>query len=323
MTSNNPVLLITSAAAKAPLIEAARNALGRVMSKGRLIAGDVSQQVVSRYMADCFWQMPPTTDEHLDEIIRNCHSHQVNIILPTRDGELLFWARHKSTFEEQGITVLVSPEESIRLCLDKLAFASFGHKNNLPIIPASTLTDKIHSSRIVTKERHSSGSKKIGLDMTPELAAAFSENLEHPIFQPYIKGKEISIDAWLSKSHQLKGLILRYRDLISRGEAQVTTTFREPKLERQMEKIFVELKLSGPVMLQAILDETGSPHIVECNPRFGGASTASIAAGLDSLYWSILEGCGHETATLKFQRSTTEIRQIRITKDIYVNATDL
>ena len=58
-------------------------------------------------------------------------------------------------------------------------------------------------------------------------------------------------------------------------------------------------------------------YIIECNPRFGGASTASILVGLDVFKWSILEAMGKSLKDHPFNRLRKEVTQIRIPKDVY------
>jgi carbamoyl-phosphate synthase large subunit len=101
----------------------------------------------------------------------------------------------------------------------------------------------------------------------------------------------------------------------------VTTTFRDAALEEQAVRVLAALQLRGPVVLQAIVVD-GGLRVIECNPRFGGASTASIAVGLDSLYWSLAEALG-DTESPFFNRSPGEIRQIRMPVDRVVHGSDL
>ena len=68
-------------------------------------------------------------------------------------------------------------------------------------------------------------------------------------------------------------------------------------------------------MIQVIEDEEGSFHVIECNPRFGGASTASLAVGLDSFYWFLLECSGQNLQGYLFLRSQQEVRQVRYAAD--------
>jgi carbamoyl-phosphate synthase large subunit len=105
------------------------------------------------------------------------------------------------------------------------------------------------------------------------------------------------------------------------GESQVTTAFREPALEGEAAQILEELRLRGPVVMQAILTPDGL-QIIEVNPRFGGASTLAIAAGLDILYWSLLDAtCA--SARPEFRPFSGQLRQVRLPGDIVLHDPDL
>ena len=312
-------LLVTSSSKKVPLVQAAQKAARKLSSDIKIVAGDISKTPVTGYIADTFWQMPRTLDSEVDALVKGCKERKIHTIIPTRDGELLFWAKHRSRFAKEGINVVVSPLDSIQVCIDKLAFAEFGVTHNLPFILTADRPDKIKATSYVVKERYGAGSRTIGLNLTKQAAIEHGSQLEEPIYQPFIAGTEISVDAWLNSCHQVKGLVLRTRDRIVDGEAQVTTTFQDAGIEAQVFKILQALKLRGPVVLQALIDDNNQIHIIECNPRFGGASTTSIAVGLDIFYWSILESYGLDLSEYQFYRKSNEIRQVRIPTDIHVD----
>jgi len=312
-------LLVTSSSKKVPLLQALQKAARKLSSDIKIVAGDISKTAVTGYIADAFWEMPRTVDSEVDALVAGCKERNIHTIIPTRDGELLFWAKHRSRFAEEGISVVISPLASIQVCLDKLAFADFGVTHNLPFILTADRPDKIKATSYVVKDRYGAGSRTIGLNLTKQAAIEHGSQLEEPIYQPFIAGTEISVDAWLNSSHQVKGLVLRIRDRIFDGEAQVTTTFQDPEIEAQILKVLQALKLRGPVVLQALIDDNNQIHIIECNPRFGGSSTTSIAVGLDIFYWSILESYGLDLSEYQFERKSNEIRQVRIPTDIHID----
>src|SRR5690606_32031824 len=114
------------------------------------------------------------------------------------------------------------------------------------------------------------------------------------------------------EAHKVKGLVLRRRDHVVGGESQITTTFRDAGIENVMRDVLSALRLRGPAVLQALVDAEGGVHVIECNTRFGGASTASIAAGLDIFYWSLLEARGDDLSLYPFERVAGEVKQIRL-----------
>lgn len=293
----NSAILVTSSGRKLALLEAMQQAARRVHPGLRLIAGDAAANVPARYLAPDFWMMPPTDNSCCSELLNGCRERGIKMILPTRDAELPFWARHRADFAAVGVQVLVSAPEAVAVCHDKLRFAEFGRKHGFLCIPTTTdlaeLVSSQHASRtFVVKERFGAGSKNIGLNLSEKAARQHALTLANPVFQPFLEGREISIDAWLDRHSRLHGMILRSRDLITHGEAQITTTFQNQELATLAAKIVTSMQLRGPVVLQLILDAQGHPHILECNPRFGGASTAAIAAGLDLCYLSVLESFG-------------------------------
>ena len=314
-----PKLLITSASSKASLITFAQRGLKKINLKGLVVAGDIDKECIAQYIADSFWLMPILDDGLLEDIIKNCNELGINIILPTRDGELEFWSRHKKKFEEHGIKVIVSDLIGIKVTLDKLAFSNHGLMHKLKIIKSSKTISDIKSKYYVVKERFGAGSISMGLKLMYDDAIEHSRKLKNPIFQEYVEGQEFSFDAWLdSTHHKVKGYSLRFRNVVKDGESQITTTHRDKKIEKKLIHILETLSLSGPVVLQFILDKNQDIHVIECNARFGGASTAGIKVGVDSLYWSCIEALNFELDEQRFIRVNYEVKQIRIKKDLYV-----
>ena len=312
--------LITSASAKIPLIDAFKKAINKINPKNKVIAADTSPLALSRYVADQFWEMPVTDTLSVDKILKFCLDNEVKCILPTRDGELAFWANQKELFKLNGINVVISCLETIDFCLDKLKFFQRCSEKGFSAIPTTTVINDLNCDIFVVKERLGAGSELLSINLDKNDAQAHAAVLSSPIFQPYIEGMEISIDAWIDTSHKVKGLVLRRREIVVLGESKVTTTFRNEIIEKQCIDLLESFEFYGPIVLQAIIDKKNKIHFIECNSRFGGASTASIAVGLDSLYWSFLDSCGVDISTHIFMRSSNDTTQIRVQRDIHTNA---
>lgn len=315
-------ILVTSAAAKAPLIRAMQGAARRLPWAARVIAGDVDPDAPARHVADGFWAMPRLAETTAEALLEACVARGVGLILPTRDGELAFWAAARARFAEAGIEVVVSPPAAVQRTLDKLAFAAEGARRGLAVIPAAATPDGLGPGPFVVKARFGAGARDIGLKLDRDAALAHAARLADPIYQPFVAGPEISIDGWMDALGEPRGVVLRRRDRVVGGESQVTTTFRDAWLEAEAAHAFRALDLRGPAVLQAILTEGGRLSIIECNARFGGASTAAIAVGLDLLYWSLAQ---HWTPRRRpsFQRLAGEVRQVRLAQDIIVHDPDL
>lgn len=312
-----PNVLVSCAGRKIPLVRAVMEASRRLSPEIKVWAGDSDPAAPSGLIADGFLVLPKIESLNISMLRDIFISNRIGTIIPTRDGELSFWAEFAQYFHDYGIEVIVSAVEAIKISLDKKLFSEFGGLKALPIIPVLESPEGFGS--FVVKEQFGSGSASIGLNLDAGAAVRHAENLEFPIFQPYIKGDESSVDAWFDKNHKLKGLILRRRERIVNGESVVTTTYRDESLEAQCRLVLESMNLRGPIVAQIIRDAEGQCHVIEVNARFGGASTASIAAGLDVWFWSLYEAGGGDVSDLPYNRINGEIRLVRANYDIYLN----
>lgn len=313
-------VLVTSGSKKIGMIKAVKAAMVKAGIQGDLHCGDTDQNAICKYFADKFWKMPPTSDENAGEILRYSQENGIRLIVPSRDGELAFWASQKAALEAQGTTVMVSDRQAIDLCLDKLKFSHLAARESLPIIETDDLLESIQADRFVVKERFGAGSTSIGIDLDRSQALEHAKTLANPVFQPFIPGKEYSADFYVTRSGQVKGVIARERNVVVNGESQVTTTIRCPEIQSICTQFAASVQLYGHIILQLIQDSGGNFHIIECNPRFGGASTAAIAAGLDSFYWLLQETSGQDLDDYPFNRIEGEIKQIRYPEDLIIPA---
>jgi carbamoyl-phosphate synthase large subunit len=311
-------ILITSVSKKIPLIESVRKAVQKLGWNSKIIGADGNVNSIAAYFTDDFWHMPLLTDLNVDRLVDYCKENMIKYIIPTRDGELLWFARNKDLLAKAGVHVMVSDEKGITVSLDKLTFAKELESLGLPVIPTSLSVDQINASSYVVKERFGAGSQNIGINVNQGEAKNHAGKLIEPIYQPFIEGQEISVDLFVGKNGKAKGVICRTRDLVVNGESQITTTIQDQRLE-ELAKVLVEkLDLYGHVVLQVIKDEKENYHIIECNARFGGASTLSINAGLDSFRWFLLESEGMDINDYAFVFAKPGVKMIRFASDTFI-----
>jgi carbamoyl-phosphate synthase large subunit len=304
-------VLISSVGKKVPMVRAVKAALNK-REEGSLVFGaDASDKCLGRYFVDSFWHCPRDDELSSDALIRYCKAHNICCIFPSRDQELLFFAKHKEDLKACGIYPMVSSLKTIETCLDKLLFAKFLEEHGFPCIPTTEqLEDR--NMALVVKERFGAGGRNIGINLSYDEAKKCAEGLKSPLFQPFIQGKEWSVDLYISTKRQVVGAIARQRDLVVDGESQVTTTAEFPMLEELCASLALALGIEGHAIFQAIEGSDGKIFFIECNPRFGGASTLSLAAGLDSFYWFLLESSGYvDKSNLQFYRIKEPLRQVR------------
>lgn len=314
---NHGNVLISSASKKIPLIGAVREALNKLGWNSQIIAADTDASCLAREVSDSFWQMPPLAEITPEAFIAQCQELDVKFIIPTRDGELLFFAKNKALFASHGISVMISDSQAVEICLDKFKFYQTLHAVGLPVIETHReIPISLQARTLVVKEALGAGSRSIGLNLTFESAAEHSKSVETPIFQPYIEGRELSADLYLDRHHKTKACMLRWREVVQNGESQVTTTFANPAFEKIITTAAEALGLTGPVVIQAMIDSNQQIHLIEANCRFGGASTLGIAAGVDTFYWFFLEATGQEIANLPVSQKYG-LKMVRVAYDFF------
>jgi carbamoyl-phosphate synthase large subunit len=311
-------ILISSASKKIGLVKAVQEAAKNISETIKVYAGDLNQNALSKNFADEFYSMPKTVEENKSTLLNWFKENNIRCVIPSRDGELHFWAKWKNELLKYGISVMVSDEKSVENCLDKFTFSSYCINSNIPAIASFLNIEEVNSEFLVVKERFGAGALSIALNIDKEKAKVHAKKLENPIFQPYSLGKEISVDAYISQSGKVKGLITRYRKIIENGESVVTQTFYSEKLSNEIIEYIEKLNLYGHIILQLFIDQNDNLNIIECNTRFGGASTLSIKAGLNSFYWFILEAHGVSVENFPFQPLEQILTQIRYPQDLII-----
>ena len=122
---------------------------------------------------------------------------------------------------------MISNENTVRISVDKLLFYKKLDVMKLPVVKTTKKIEEIKSTKFVVKERFGSGSNRVGINLTKNKAIVYAKKLTKPIFQPYIKGTEFSVDLYVAKNRKVKGCIVRKRNLIVNGEAQISETVKK------------------------------------------------------------------------------------------------
>lgn len=304
-------LLVTSINAKIPLLACVRDALQQFDTTLKLFGSDSDATVLGRYFVDEFWQMPRLDMLTCNEIIDYCQRHRIGFIIPTRDHDVLFFAQHKDALKKAGIACFVSSLQSVTTCYDKLFFAQSNASSHL--IPTQKDIEALVCERFVVKERFGSGSRSLLLGATKEEALTHAKRLQAPIFQPFINAQEYSVDSYVTQQGLCIGSIVRLREKIVDGESKITVYAPNDAITTVVEKLICTLNLRGHIVTQLLINDEGI-SIIECNARFGGASTLSYRMGLHSFLWFLQE---HANQPITFALNTNVTRLVRVEQDLY------
>jgi carbamoyl-phosphate synthase large subunit len=291
-TPPNVGVLVTSASRKVPLLRAFREAFLALPAEGTLWAADSDELAAGALEADGFWHMPPFEALDPDDIESFCRSHRIRLVVPTRDAELRLFAELKPRLAEAAVLVAVGTAEGVACCDDKLAFSRFCGENGVTAVPTALRADEIDVAQFVVKERRGAGAASGAFGVSRPDALAIAATLDEPVFQPFLTGREYSIDVYIGIDGTPRGSVARTRDLVVAGESQVSTTVEAAELCATATRLATDLGIYGHAVFQGIEAEDGSFAMLECNPRVGGASVLAFAAGLKTPQYLIEDALG-------------------------------
>ncbi len=307
-------ILLTSLSRKVPLLEAVRQALVEAASGGVVWGADSDPECVGHYFADRFWNMPSLDHRDApDRLLDFCAREQIGLLIPTRDGELPFFAGLRDRLAGQGTYAPVGSPEAIEVCLDKLSFYEHCRRESIPTAPTASTLDDLEGNRFVVKDRRGAGGRDIAVGLDRRRAREHGERLSEPIFQPVLAGVEHSVDLYVNRRGEVVDAAPRARIRVHDGESTVTETVEHAGLVDVAVRLARSLELRGHVVVQAFADDHGV-SLLECNPRVGGASTLGFHAGVESPRWAIREALG-ETVEPRMGAYRRGLRLVRYPAD--------
>ncbi|NOU66747.1 ATP-grasp domain-containing protein [Paenibacillus sp. LMG 31461] len=232
----------------------------------------------------CVYQLPRFDDpDYIDRLLEICRAERVSIVIPLFEPELMLLAKQNHKFEAEGIDILVSGLETLRVCLDKYHMYQFFINHQIST-PETYLPEQFaeKSDNWVVKPRRGMASKDVHfIDLEKNNASEWIQRVSSPIVQRFISGKEYTIDAYVDKQGKVRSVVPRVRLEVRAGEVSKTVTRKNDAIIRASNDVLRQLPFYGPVTLQGIIeDHTNRFYFTEINPRFGGGVPLTIQAGI-------------------------------------------
>ena len=295
MKKNN--ILILSAGRRVELVQDFQTEAARFSDGIGVFATDLNPHMSSAcHVADRAFSVPRIdAAEYIDSIFELAKQHNIGLIVPTIDTELLKLAEARDRFEAEGIHIVISDAKLITLCRDKRLtaglFAQYGirspeiYERDSLVFPC--FAKPYDGSRAI-------GAKKIN---TPaDLTADITEDPKM-MFAQYIDIEnafsEFTVDMYYDRQGRLKCAIPRERLEVRTGEVSKGATRRNALYEELVEKMAVLEGARGCITAQFFISKTdNTTYGVEINPRFGGGFPLTYAAGGNYPGWLIQEYIG-------------------------------
>jgi carbamoyl-phosphate synthase large subunit len=218
-----------------------------------------------------------------------CRNNKISLIVSVADRELTALDSIANDLKALDVqTLLPIIPGALAVCQDKRLFVQWCSEKGFPT-PRTIPTGGARSVEATSAQfplfaRPAIGQSSVGtwVVKTPEIMVALESMADELIIQEMVTDPEYSIDVLSSLEGKALQAVVRRRLVVRGGESTTTQVVRCPELEALAVKVCDGLGLVGHSVVQAFWSKRNGPRLIEVNPRFGGASTLSIRAGLDS-----------------------------------------
>lgn len=288
-------ILFTSVGRRVELIQAFRNAANELGLDLLIYGTDLTSDAPALFFCDRVYSVCRIDAcNYIPQLLKICAEEKIDALIPTIDTDLLVLSQNKNEFLQIGTRVVVSNEKEIRICRDKRLTANFFLECGLNTpMPEDKVANYNGGYPCFIKPLNGSSSINAYKVNSYEELIEKTHFVKNYIIQPYIEGREYTIDAFCSFDGSPLLVTPRERISIRSGEVLKTKIYQDSKMISESIAVLDGLKPCGPVTIQLIRDKrTGDDFFIEINPRFGGGSPLSIKAGADSpkMLFRLLQG---------------------------------
>ena len=212
--------------------------------------------------------------------MRECLSRNIGIIIPTIDTELEKLSKYRNLFQKEGINIIISDLEIIKICRNKNITKDFF--KGLGIDSPEIYKKNDLKFPLVLKPYNGSSSKGLKI-INNELQLCKDDfNNSDNIFQHFIPSNwdEYSVDLFFKKDGNLNCCVTRHRISTVGGEINKGITRKNNLYKFLLNKLKYVKGARGPLTLQIFSNKKQNKFLaIELNARFGGGYPMSYASG--------------------------------------------
>ncbi len=267
--------------------------------------------------------LPGRHPEFVADLLHQCLSLKIDVLVPTVDVELIGVAKARKQFELAGVKILLAEPQTLELCLDKLKLL-IACDGLVPVpqfaIFNETFNDSDWQYPLIVKPRSGSGSRGIVKVDTPAELAKLERSSEL-LVQEYLPGEEFSVDVMANAQGEVLASVPRARMKVDSGIAVVSRTVKDPELEACARRVAERIGLTYVANIQFRRDAAGRPCLLEVNPRFPGTMPLTVASGVNIplLCLKELQGAPISSDELQWQ----ELAMVRTWHETYLAASEI
>jgi carbamoyl-phosphate synthase large subunit len=288
-------------------------------------SADIDPHAPGLYLVDSAHRLLlPRGDDpgFVEAMLEICGEHDIDVLVPTVDSELVPLADARDELEAAGTSVLVAPTRALRLCLDKWALMQVAD-GSVPIPRSAPLDDDFDPGDfelpVLVKPRVGSGSRGVRrVDSWDALGAVRDRSL---LVQAHLPGPEYSLDVLARADGEVRAVVPRERLRIDSGIAITSRTVHDEELEAIGARAVETVGITGVANVQVMRDAAGTPRLIEINPRFPGTMPLTVASGVNMPRLALGELLGDPIPGGRLEFS--DVAMTRVFEDVPVELDEL
>lgn len=303
----------------------------------KVVGGDMSTDPTNQYLVDKFYRVPAVKDPtYADVLLDICKKEKVDIFFPQMSAELPVLLENISRFDDAGIKVSITRNDSLYIANNKLKLFEFMKENNIPVSKFSVISslddfDKAirevgyPEKPVCVKLTESSGARGVRViddsksryhifahekpdsfyisyeDMkkTMEDADEFPELM----VMEYLSGDEYDVDL-IADNGKVLFMAGRRNPVMVMSITQESVLEKNEEAYRIAEQIVEKLGLDGVIGIDYKFAEDGSCRLLEINPRIDATVSVFAAGGLNLPYLQVKHLLGEELPEVEVRYGT-------------------
>lgn len=278
-------ILFTGTGRRVELMQAFRQAAAVLGVPLKLYGADMAGTAPALAFCDYSRKICAMKDvDYIPQLLEICNKDGIDLVIPTIDTDLLVLSENKDVFEKAGVAVMVSRLDKVRLCRDKNDTTAFFHACGLKA-PETVNDYKVYAGPYPCFIKPKDGSSSIDAYKVEEAGqlSAYAERVQDYIIQPFIDGKEYTVDIFCDLQGNPIYITPRERLAVRSGEVLKTRIALDERIIAACRELVRKFVPCGPITVQLIRERTtGDDYYIEINPRYGGGAPLSMKAGADS-----------------------------------------
>ncbi len=278
-------IMFTSVGRRVELVRMFKASAEKLGAEVKIYGADLDMTAPALYFCHERLQLPPIKSEkYIPTLLELCQKHNIALLIPTIDTDLLVLAQNAHRFAEINTKVLISSEENISICRDKRKTAQYFHSLGLHS-PMPTDDINNYNDGFPAFIKPLDGSSSVNAFAVSDMAELkeYASRVPDYIIQPFIKGREYTVDVFCDMEGNPIYITPRIRLAVRAGEVLKTQIRQDESIIAEVEKLISHYKPCGPITVQLIKEEkTDINWYIEINPRFGGGAPLSMKAGANS-----------------------------------------